>query len=546
MVTVVLILAQVFPLTGIFLMMLGGPLWTGLAILCTLGAFTIDALRGAIPRLCLIIPLGFFGGYYAAYFSQGADITAREAELQRSNPTKVFAYDPDRHSLVTKHAGGIVSSFKVPVAYAKNKNYDEGYLATRLAKRATCKSVPRDSLARINTSWFHRKNLKGKRRLVREICKLRYPEKPDRTLVEVNVDDGKWWRSGTTIAERTHTLVVDGETLGVYRRATVERYAAFPFPFYGCFLNSGAARWDCSGGFWTTRYQLKSRPASLPEDARTNPVAIMLGLEPYTSADYANFVEYPSNAASIARVMGEADRVTANAYDQLQQLIDDPKMKLPWRMGYSLASDTKRLAAHADSLVFAFAKFASEARGKNYRALNRARAIATAVAALPEDKFTEHGTTIFDAVRADTWWKHRPALYIRTADAGPETFAMYKAHFTNAVSRGWLKFAPVLALCRLDTIDQETLDLMKLQFANVDTSKDKILHQALFLALLRHGARTDVERHLSDAKPRHRKWYQAVLDSHGTASLQMPNNCAVRSWGGKSYFATSMKGTVPR
>ncbi len=65
--TMLLYLLQRFPLTGVFLMIVGAAFWS--ILLINLGVIGIgsEAVTGKVSRLWLIVPALYFGGYYWLY-----------------------------------------------------------------------------------------------------------------------------------------------------------------------------------------------------------------------------------------------------------------------------------------------------------------------------------------------------------------------------------------------------------------------------------------------------------------------------------------------
>jgi hypothetical protein len=66
-----LLVLQWIPYTGIFLMFVGAAFWAGLLLHGALFGLTIDALRGVVPRVLLVVPIAAYGAYYTIYLQQG-------------------------------------------------------------------------------------------------------------------------------------------------------------------------------------------------------------------------------------------------------------------------------------------------------------------------------------------------------------------------------------------------------------------------------------------------------------------------------------------
>jgi hypothetical protein len=94
----VLLALQAFPVTGFFLMILGGMVIAGALVHLFLISLFLEALVGRVPRVLVIVPIAAYGGYYAGYVYQGHDIARTSAALQASSPGKVLDFDPATHS----------------------------------------------------------------------------------------------------------------------------------------------------------------------------------------------------------------------------------------------------------------------------------------------------------------------------------------------------------------------------------------------------------------------------------------------------------------
>jgi len=138
---VILGLLQLFPYTGIILMVLGGALWCGLAVHAFLIGIGVEAALKRVPRLFLIVPLAAYSAYYVMYQQQAGEIDARAQQLRASNPSLVLTFDPARHSLVLPStlAQRVAGRYDVPVTYEVQPNFrPEGFVSHRLLDREQC------------------------------------------------------------------------------------------------------------------------------------------------------------------------------------------------------------------------------------------------------------------------------------------------------------------------------------------------------------------------------------------------------------------------
>jgi len=137
----VLGLLQLFPYTGVILMVLGGALWCGLAVQAFLIGLGVEAALGRVPRFLLVVPLAAYAGYYVMYLQQTREIHAKAEQLRASNPSLVLPFDPTQHSLVLPqmHAQLVAGHYDVPMTYELTRissRRDSSHIACSIASSA--------------------------------------------------------------------------------------------------------------------------------------------------------------------------------------------------------------------------------------------------------------------------------------------------------------------------------------------------------------------------------------------------------------------------
>lgn len=120
---IVLFVAQIPPIPGIFLMMFGASAWTGMLVAIAFVAFTMEALLGYVPRVWLALPAGLLLAYYGTVIAQRIDLDAYSRTL---GPTATVDYTPGdtvllgfRGPVGNDHdtAAGVIDRFGVPSVY---------------------------------------------------------------------------------------------------------------------------------------------------------------------------------------------------------------------------------------------------------------------------------------------------------------------------------------------------------------------------------------------------------------------------------------------
>lgn len=91
---------QLIPITGIFMMMLGGPFWSAVLINLGFALMARDALTGAASKWLLLPPLLWLGGYLAIAAVSHAQANRFISAIVSENSGVRLAFDPSREDLV--------------------------------------------------------------------------------------------------------------------------------------------------------------------------------------------------------------------------------------------------------------------------------------------------------------------------------------------------------------------------------------------------------------------------------------------------------------
>ena len=232
---------QAIPFTGIFLMFLLAFYWPGFLLHVALVVTAIYAVTGYIRRAYILIPLLAYGGYYLAYANDVRLLENQQAALARTNSKQVLTFDPARMALVGKHALRLVELYDVPVAYEPSSDVKEGYYAWRIVPIAACRNTPRDTQNHIDAvyPWVQTHS---------NLCMLRMPDAPTLPMVVITRDGPELYErprdAGTFVLQKT-SVSFQGRVMGAITFAAMDRLTALPWFVAGCFLNDGAASWDC-------------------------------------------------------------------------------------------------------------------------------------------------------------------------------------------------------------------------------------------------------------------------------------------------------------
>jgi hypothetical protein len=525
---------QAFPYTGIFLMISGGALLTGLLIHLFLIGLLVEAWIGRVPRLLAVIPVIAYGSYYALYAHQTIEIHEKSAQLRQENSGKIFDFDAEVYSLVTPDAQALTTQYAIPVVYQPNKNFNpEGHLAFRLVRNDQCKSLPRDSRNRIVKLGVHFGGV-----FQNNVCELRFPESPPKKIVTaVKHGDPEVWKRKWEIGEQLTEIIVDGKVIGSFKTASVWRLPLWPSTAIGCGLISGGTpSWKCGADFIRSHIEIDTIPAGVDRAKFGAPESVMLGIPKYTAADLADFHGFRQNDDALPRIAEEPKRVEDDSFALLKQIVEGQNPTTPVALGNSLALEPERLAPFAEAMAQRLPEIVKNYRG-NTQDRYRMEALDTALAALPVTAFSTVSDTIFEFVRRNEGWQRFPRLYIRAAEAGTKTLDFYQSQFTSEEIRGYKRLLPVLAICRIGQASPEIVAEMKRRFTLAST--DENYKSALFVTLLKLGEGAFVRDNMPRWSGNYPSWAEAVLSGSGKTSLG-PNNCMTKEWGGASYLGAAM------
>lgn len=118
-------LLQLFPYTGIFLMMVAAPLWSIATINLGFLSLAVEALLGRISMIWLAVPLAWFAGYAGAAHISQQRATELDAKLRAANAGERLKFEAAKQALVfdgrsddlSGAPSSIVQNYRIPVAY---------------------------------------------------------------------------------------------------------------------------------------------------------------------------------------------------------------------------------------------------------------------------------------------------------------------------------------------------------------------------------------------------------------------------------------------
>lgn len=288
-------LLQVFPYTGIFLMFLIAPYWSVALVNLGFLGVALEGAAGRVPRGWLIMPIVWFGGYAAFAAFDYRALAQLRFEVAAANAPVRIPFDPDRQALVLERSGdvdGFVTDHALPVIYAlRAGNRGSRHQATRMVEKAVCdrgRGDPSWEAAGIFTMGFHDQDLWGRgSRLENRFCVLHMPEDPALPAVTVSTASREELAGLLPIRRTTTTVTMPEGSSYVLQGGFAHPLHWLPMPLLGCWLNSGAASWNCTAQFYRDRFMPISATdaGQYAGHADRAVLARALGLVPVNPAD---------------------------------------------------------------------------------------------------------------------------------------------------------------------------------------------------------------------------------------------------------------------
>lgn len=329
-VTAIIYLLQVFPYTGIFLMILAAPFWSIITVNAGFIFLALEALARPGLRIWLLAPVIYFGGYaYAAHLSH-QEFDRLDNEMRSANAGKSVPFSPSKNDLVlVKDRNSLsvlgsrfVREYNLDVAYDTNPNFKTaGHRSSRIAKHSVCKKIRANPDAR--AAFIQAGGIRIDKRISKEICSISGPEDPARPAVAISTSRSQ--RKQWLLPAKIDTLTItspDGATVEL-KSGYASPLTWLPLPVMGCALNSGAPSWDCSAVFFRGRQKGLGGKGAYGQ-ANTEIIARALGLRKISTSELvAKAIERMPDALA-ANITKRRDISFAN----LQRIIADPTEKL--------------------------------------------------------------------------------------------------------------------------------------------------------------------------------------------------------------------------
>jgi hypothetical protein len=494
------LLLQWFPVTGVFLMLLGAPLWSMVLVNLVLILFALDAWRAAMPRWLVAVPAAVYLANFAASAVSYLDYAALAADAARQNAAQSLSYDPAREVLVTADGDGqdLVLDYRIPVVFTPNPNAaPASHLSVRAAPKPVCEEIGGASV--VGPVQVLGAVTRG--RSYDNLCLLRMFEDPALPAVTLSSSEQTSASADRLLKYQMTTFRAvgpDGQVAS--RRIGVGAVLSpIPAPVIGCVLNDAANRWQCVAELLRLPVGI-GRQGGATSDSTADAIATLLGLQPRSLTvvqpprflvgavvhadprefDSASEAQALSIANNLLKAQTQADLDALPAYLAGDNASTDPALAT------TVARHADQVAALADRMSTAYEQAVDGDHS------NRIYTLGTILAALPADAFARVGPRLLQVAQgqsADQWAPE--TLIVRFGDLAPAS-ADYLRRQLVAVRDPMAVEGAVLGLCRAGPV-------MQADGPGIVAAVSRIrgpTRQAAFIALRRMG-RYDLAQRLA-------------------------------------------------
>lgn len=489
--TAAVFILQMIPIVGFFLMFMLAMFWSVLLVNAGMIGVAIEAGLGRVSRWWLVLPLVFYGGYWAVAAQDHMTLRKLGAAYDAANSKVKTGFDPTRQALIFEDNGNgsgsgawLTQHYGLPVAWSVNSNFPEGHLSYRMMEKAVCAKVretPALGQAFVHAFGFHDGDVIGKRKMESRFCALSMPERPELPAVRVSRQETRTVETSLPVVRVTTTITMSDGRRFQLLGGTASPLAWIPMPVMGCGLNSGAASWDCDAGFWRNSFTpIVSGNTRYSRDSMV--LAAALGLKRVAIADRRG----GDPTLVLAKMAAVEEATLSRQLANIDAMIADPLAKADWQVGV-IVNRPEALASRADAIMTGIER--AEAAGGNdrYKARESGRILAGLLAKLPRERFVDFGPRIlalYARAGEGSWlWEAEPLLR-RLGDLGVGALPYLVNPRTSTPS---VNGAGIEGLCRIGPAGRSVAEPVLLTMWGRTDRFDRDRRAALYVAMRRIG-----------------------------------------------------------
>jgi hypothetical protein len=553
--TGIVFLVQHLPIVGVFLMILGAPLWSVVTINLGFLLMAKEAWDGTLPRAAIVLPFLYFSIYAGITIAGHRQLSRLRQEIAQNNQAVHVAFDSKQNALVveTKVMKGstsplgnvpedLVEAYDIPVVYGDNGNPRvASHLSYRVVAKKTCDAIGHSD-PNVVTLAFQKNGVFDS-----SLCLLRQPEDPTKPILTVAAGDSAETHDRVLPTKMSTITLTDARNQSfTLKGGTAAPFTWLPAPVIGCALDSATPKWRCFAEFERDAYAPLAGKNSHDLDHNANAAAIAAALGLIATPASGRISETATDSTVAQNLKSYEEKERDNELKRFHDLVTD--LALPdWQFPY-LLQHPELTADEAPAMVQALQR-AEEVttvtrHGREHSALkynnNNIRfVLSDMIVRLPENAYASLVPQLAEAARADAkntelgvGWSlqsQAPAFMFRLGDAAPaEMVDLFAATLQAEHASRDAQTTAALGLCRTgaDYAPKVKDDLLRL-FASTSryNGGSMYLHSALYVTLLRMGMRDAVVNDpTGDRRDPVFQWYE---DKFATVTSASPKEACV-------------------
>lgn len=456
---IIVFLLQLFPYTGVFLMMVAAPFWSVVLINGGFVAMAYDAWSGRAPVIFFLGPFIWFGGYGLFALKTNLDIEEAPPAIRIGGAPLLVTGNYAQETIAD-----LLKNYGLSAAYTKEPRAQSLHTVYRLTDGPSCNKIK------------NQPGLSKERQYSPTACVFGAPAEPPQNIVQLDAEQNKTRPFSAEKYHRVYEITGTGEPIRITSSGR-ERYPWFPIPVMGCTLISSGPSWECVADFMRDGFGRNENIRSM-----SSRLGAALGLREIKAVGAAfdpEFYSPPPPTPEAAKKLAE------------QKAAQDLRSRNP-----TVLQQPAALAREADPII----ALAKERIGQMTSERNEGAVIPTQMIARMDDAgfrraageivplLLENRHTTAKSAHEDFW--------LRLADLGPEALPLFErvtfngeGGFLFGTSRRY-QLAPLRGLCRMGPAAAPLADDIAavLEYgANYWSTQDR----AAITALVRMG-RTDL------------------------------------------------------
>lgn len=475
---------------GIFMMFMLAPLWSVVLVNAAMVGTVAEALKGYVARGWLVIPIVFYGGYYAFAVWDHATLYKLRSSNDAANSQVAIPFDPRLQALVFESGGGktwFLQNTALGVVYSVNENSPVGYLATRTIWQDLCARIRSNETPSLQVHPLWNQGRSRHDRWNAPMCSLSMAEKPQLPQVRVAWRGEERGRTEALLPVRRSTTTVTMPNGQHYRLlgGRASPLSWIPMPVMGCSLDSGGPEWECNAGFMRNSSAIAS--GQIDGGGHASVLAHALGIQEIPAAERRESVPEAMLTMIVEEIEKGEREIQAKQSAELDAMIADPEKNVAWDITL-FRDNPDAMTKRADAIILGLERAAAATADQGNRAADSGPLLAELLAELPEDEFLRFGPRVlalYQPPKEVGWlWTSEP-LIRRVGELGPQAIPLLLDPRATSENVGG---AGIEGLCRIGAGAREAAApaLLRLWGTSRDDA-DRDRRTRLYVAMRRIG-----------------------------------------------------------